>query len=203
MFELPKLSYDYASLEPYIDAETMQIHHTKHHAAYIQNLNDAIKGNEAIFEGKTLEQLIENLPSVPQGIREKVRNHGGGHLNHTLFWQVMTPKGQKEPKGKFGLELKRAFKDFKTFKEEFTASAMGRFGSGWAWLSVRRKKLEISSTPNQDSPLSSGARPILGIDVWEHSYYLKYQNRRADYIESWWNVVNWEEVGRRLEIALK
>ena len=203
MFELPKLSYDYAALEPYIDEKTTQIHHTKHHAAYIQNLNDAIKGHEDLLKGKTLEDLLGAVDKVPEEIRTKVRNHAGGHLNHALFWQIMTPKGKKEPQDKLSYEIKKAFGDFGAFKEEFTAKAMGRFGSGWAFLVINRKKLEIVDTPNQDSPVMQSVMPLLGLDVWEHAYYLKYQNRRADYIEAWWNVVNWEEVERRLKLYLR
>jgi Fe-Mn family superoxide dismutase len=203
MFELPKLPYDYASLEPHIDAKTMLTHHTKHHAAYIQNLNDALKGREDLLKTKTLEQLLGSIESVPPEIRNRLRNHGGGHLNHTLFWQIMTPKAKKEPSGKLAAEIKKDYGNFSTFKETFSAKAMGRFGSGWAWLAVKEKKLDIIDTPNQDTPLMLGYTPILGLDVWEHAYYLKYQNRRADYIEAWWNVVNWEEVERRLSLLLK
>ena len=197
MFELPKLTYDYAALEPFIDERTMLIHHTKHHAAYIQNLNDALKGSEELLKEKTLEQVLSSIDKVPEEIRTKIRNHGGGHLNHTLFWQIMAPKAKKDPSGKLAQQIKKTFGGLSEFKENFSLKAMGRFGSGWAWLAVKRGKLEIVDTPNQDSPLMEGFSPILGLDVWEHAYYLKYQNRRAEYIEAWWNVVNWEEVGRR------
>ena len=197
MFELPKLTYDYAALEPFIDEKTMLIHHTKHHASYVQNLNDALKGHEELLKEKTLEQLLTAIEKVPEEIRAKIRNHGGGHLNHTLFWQIMTPKAKKEPTGKLAAQIKKVFGGLPQFKENFSLKAMSRFGSGWAWLTVKRGKLEIVDTPNQDSPLMEGFTPIFGLDVWEHAYYLKYQNRRAEYIEAWWNVVNWEEVERR------
>jgi Fe-Mn family superoxide dismutase len=203
MFELPKLPYDYAALEPYIDATTMQIHHGKHHASYTQNLNDALKGREELLQGKTIEQLLGKPEAIPEEIRQKILNHGGGHVNHTLFWQIMAPKVKKEPSGKLANLIKKTFGGLPQFKEKFSLAAMSRFGSGWAFLVVKRGKLGILDLPNQDSPLSQGFTPILCLDVWEHAYYLKYQNRRADYIEAWWNVVNWEEVTRRLGLALK
>jgi Fe-Mn family superoxide dismutase len=203
MFELPKLSYDYAALEPYIDAKTMTIHHTKHHAAYVQNLNDALKGKEEILKGKTIEELIASIGKVPEEVRTKIKNQGGGHLNHTLFWQIMTPKAKKEPGGKLAAQIKKTFGGLDSFKEKFSLCAMSIFGSGWAFLAARRGKLEILGLPNQDTPLSQGYHPVLALDVWEHAYYLKYQNKRADYIEAWWNVVNWDEVERRLFAALK
>ena len=203
MFELPKLPYDYAALEPYIDAKTMQIHHSKHHGAYIQNLNDALKGHEEILNKKTLEQLLGDIGKIPEEIRTKIQNHGGGHLNHTLFWQIMSPKAKKEPTGNLAQQIKKVFGGFTQFKERFSLAAMSRFGSGWAWLVVKKGKLEVLDLPNQESPLTQGSAPILGLDVWEHAYYLKYQNRRAEYIEAWWNVVNWEEVGRRFGLAKK
>ena len=201
MFELPKLPYDYAALEPFIDEHTMLIHHTKHHAAYVQNLNDALKGHEELLGQKTLEQLLGNIDKVPEEIRTKIRNHGGGHLNHTLYWQIMSPKAKKEPTGKLALQIKKVFGGLSQFKESFSLKAMSRFGSGWAWLAIRRGKLEIMDLPNQDTPFMEGYTPILGLDLWEHAYYLKYQNRRAEYIEAWWNVVNWEEVGRRFVLT--
>ena len=203
MFELPKLGYDYSALEPYIDSKTMQIHHSNHHAAYVQNLNDALKGREELLKKKTLEQLLGSLKTVPEEIRVKIQNHGGGHLNHTFFWQIMTPRSKKEPEGKLATQIRRTFGGLSGFKEKFSLTGMSRFGSGWAWLVVKRGKLDVIDTANQDSPLMQGLTPILGIDLWEHAYYLKYQNRRADYIDAWWNVLNWEEVGRRFALSLK
>src|SRR3989304_2237796 len=203
MFELPKLTYDYAALEPYIDEKTMQIHHTKHHASYVQNLNDALKGHDELLKEATLEELLGDIEKIPEEIRTKIRNHGGGHLNHTLFWQILSPKAKKEPSGDLEAQIKKVFGGLPTFKERFSLSAMSRFGSGWAWLAVKKGKLQIMDLPNQDTPLMEGYKPILALDLWEHAYYLKYQNRRADYIESWWNVVNWEEVERRFVLATK
>ena len=195
-YELPKLPYPYDALEPHIDAQTMEIHHTKHHQTYITNLNNAIKG-KADLENKSVEDLIRNLNSVPEDIRIVVRNNGGGHANHSFFWKIMGPNAGGEPKGKLAEDIKSTFGSFNDFKEKFAAAGAGRFGSGWAWL-IRNKsgKLEIMSTPNQDSPLMDGNTPIIGVDVWEHAYYLKYQNRRPDYIKAWWNVVNWDAVGQ-------
>lgn len=203
MFELPKLTYDYAALEPYIDEKTMQIHHTKHHASYVQNLNDALKGHEELLKEATLEELLGDIEKIPEEIRTKIRNHGGGHLNHTLFWQILSPKAKKEPSGKLEAQIKKVFGGLEKFKESFSLAGMSRFGSGWAWLAVKKGKLEIMDLPNQDTPLMEGFKPILALDLWEHAYYLKYQNRRADYIEAWWNVVNWEEVERRFVLATK
>ena len=191
--ELPKLPYSNDALEPHIDARTMEIHHTKHHQAYITNLNGAIQGKPEL-EKKSIEDLIQNLSSVPEDIRTVVRNNGGGHWNHTFFWQIMGPGKGGEPGGELGTALKTAFGGFDKFKEAFAKAGTGRFGSGWAWLVNDGGKLSITSTPNQDNPLMEGKRPILGIDVWEHAYYLKYQNRRPDYITAWWNVVNWDKV---------
>ena len=202
MFSLPPLPYDYAALEPFIDTETMRIHHTKHHAAYVQNLNDALKGKEDLLNMDIFE-LISNLKKVPEELQTKVKNQGGGHANHSLFWKLMTPKPAKTPSHLLMSLIKKNFKDFKEFQEEFSATAMGRFGSGWAWLVVHGKKLEIIDTPNQESPLSSGLTPILALDVWEQAYYLRYQNRRAEYIDAWWNVVNWEEVEKLYSGAQK
>jgi len=191
--ELPKLPYSNDALEPHIDARTMEIHHTKHHQAYITNLNGAIQGKPEL-EKKSLEDLIRNLSSVPEDIRTVVRNNGGGHWNHTFFWQIMGPGKGGEPGGELGTAIKSAFGGFDKFKEAFAKAGTGRFGSGWAWLVNDGGKLSITSTPNQDNPLMEGKKPILGIDVWEHAYYLKYQNRRPDYITAWWNVVNWDKV---------
>ena len=192
--ELPKLSYEYTALEPHIDARTMEIHYSKHHAGYVAKLNEAIAGHTAL-ETKSVEELIKNLSAVPENIRTAVRNNAGGHANHSLFWKIMSPQGGGTPSGKIGEEISKTFGAFDAFKETFAKAALGRFGSGWAWLIVNAQgELEITSTPNQDSPLMDGLTPLLGLDVWEHAYYLNYQNRRADYISAWWNVVNWEEV---------
>lgn len=194
-YELPPLPYAYDALEPHIDTKTMEIHHTKHHRAYVDKLNAALEGWPE-GQGKELEELLRNLDSVPENIRTAVRNHGGGHLNHSFFWPLMK-KGGGEPAGEIAEAIKKEFSDFAKFKEAFTNAALGVFGSGWAWLAVGNGKLEIIKTPNQDSPISQGKIPVLGIDVWEHAYYLKYQNRRPEYVEAWWNIVNWEEVERR------
>jgi len=198
--ELPKLPYAYDALEPHIDARTMEIHHTKHHQAYINNLNAALEKAPELKQ-KSLEELLRGIQQVPEAIRTAVRNHGGGHANHTLFWQVMAPKAGGEPKGKLGEGIVKTFGGFDAFKEKFNAAAAGRFGSGWAWLVVKDGTLVVESTANQDSPLMDGKTPILGLDVWEHAYYLKYQNRRPDYVAAWWNVVHWDEVARRYEAA--
>ena len=197
-YELPKLPYAYDALDPHIDARTMEIHHTKHHQTYIDKLNDAVKGKPDL-EGKSIEELISNLNAVPEDIRTVVRNNGGGHANHSFFWQIMGPEGG-EPSGKLGDEIKASFGGLEGLKEKMSAAGVGRFGSGWAWL-IKNKtgKLEVMSTPNQDSPLMDGNTPVIGIDVWEHAYYLNYQNRRPDYLKAWWNVVNWAEVGKRYE----
>jgi len=198
-FELPKLPYAYDALEPHIDKETMNIHHTKHHNTYVTNLNNAVAGTE--FENKTVEELVSNLDAVPENIRTAVRNNGGGHYNHSLFWQLLSPNGGGEPSGALLEAINAKFGSFSAFKDEFTKAATGRFGSGWAWLVVNNGELEITSTPNQDTPLSEGKTPILGLDVWEHAYYLKYQNRRPEYISAFWNVVNWDEVAKRYQAA--
>ena len=192
MFELPKLEYAYNALEPFIDEQTMTIHHTKHHQAYLDNLNKAIAGTP--FEQMKIEDIMRDLNAVPEGVRTAVRNHGGGHYNHSLFWKMMAPGKGGEPSGSLGDAIKTKFGSFEKFVEQFSASAMGRFGSGWAWLVQSGNGMEIVSTANQDTPLSEGKMPLLGIDVWEHSYYLKYQNRRAEYVKAWWNVVNWNYV---------
>jgi len=223
-YELPKLPYPYDALEPHIDAQTMEIHYTKHHQTYVNNLNNALKG-KADLEKKSVEDLISDLKAVPEDIRTVVRNNGGGHANHSFFWKIMgpnaggEPKGKLaddikstfgsfndfimgpnaggEPKGKLADDIKSTFGSFNDFKEKFAAAGAGRFGSGWVWLIKNKSgKLEIISTPNQDSPLMDGNAPVLGLDVWEHAYYLKYQNRRPDYIKAWWNVVNWDAVGK-------
>lgn len=195
---VPDLPYDYNALEPHIDEQTMKIHHDKHHAAYVQNLNKALEGNSDLAD-KDVNELLSDLNSIPEDIRTAVRNHGGGHANHTLFWTFMSPDGGGEPSGKLGEAIKSTFGSFEDFKKEFATAGATRFGSGWAWLTVSSGKLEISSTPNQDTPVSEGKTVLLGLDVWEHAYYLKYQNKRPDYIEAFWNVVNWKEVEKRFE----
>jgi Fe-Mn family superoxide dismutase len=193
-YQLPKLPYSYDALEPHIDARTMEIHHTKHHQTYINNVNAALEKYPALAE-KSVEDLIRDLNAVPEEIRTVVRNNGGGHANHSLFWTIMGPKAGGAPSGELADAIKSAFGGFDGFKDQFSKAAAGRFGSGWAWLSVDGGgKLVLTSTPNQDSPLSEGLTPILGLDVWEHAYYLHYQNRRPDYIAAWWNVVNWKQV---------
>jgi Fe-Mn family superoxide dismutase len=199
--ELPPLPYPKDALEPHIDALTMEIHHGRHHKAYVDNLNKALAGHPAL-EAKSLEALLADLASVPENIRTAVRNNGGGHWNHTFFWKIMAPNAGGAPTGDLAAAINAAFGSFDEFKAKFEAAGLGRFGSGWAWLLVNGGKLEITSTANQDNPLMGKAiagcegRPILGVDVWEHAYYLKYQNRRADYLKAWWNVVNWPEVAR-------
>lgn len=190
---LPALPYAYDALEPYIDARTMEIHHTKHHQAYITNLNAALDKHPELHD-RPLEALLREINSVPEDIRTAVRNHGGGHLNHSLFWKWMGPNAGGEPTGDLAAAIASAFGSFAAFKEQFSAAAAARFGSGWAWLVVSKGTLKVYSTANQDSPLMDGDIPVLGIDVWEHAYYLKYQNRRPEYIQNWWNVVNWAAV---------
>lgn len=199
-FELPKLPYAYDALEPHIDKETMNIHHTKHHNTYVTNLNNALAGNDALL-AKSVEEVIANLDTVPEAVRTAVRNNGGGHANHTLFWTILSPNGGGAPVGEVAEAINAKFGSFDSFKEEFAKAATTRFGSGWAWLAVNNGELEITSTPNQDSPVMEGKTPILGLDVWEHAYYLNYQNRRPDYISSFWNVVNWDEVEKRYQAA--
>lgn len=197
-FELPSLPYAFEALEPYIDTTTMQIHHGKHHAGYVNNLNNAIAGTE--MEGKSLEEILKNV-----GENTAVRNNGGGHYNHSLFWSIMSPNGGGNPSGDLAAAIDTAFGNVDTFKEKFTQAALTRFGSGWAWLCVTDGKLDICSTANQDNPImgiSCGGTPILGLDVWEHAYYLKYQNRRPEYVSAFYNVINWEEVARRFKQAL-
>ncbi|MEK7787559.1 MAG: superoxide dismutase [Chloroflexota bacterium] len=199
-YELPKLSYAYNALEPHIDARTMEIHHGKHHQAYITNVNKALEGHEALA-AKSVEDLISDLNSVPENIRAAVRNNGGGHANHSMFWLSMKAGGGGEPGGALGEAINAAFGSFASFKEKFNNAGMTRFGSGWAWLSLSGGALEVHSTPNQDSPLMEGKTPLLGCDVWEHAYYLNYQNRRADYLAAWWNVVDWDAVAARYAAA--
>lgn len=195
-FTLPNLPYDYSALEPHIDARTMEIHHTKHHQAYVNNLNAAIEKAPEL-QGKSLDDLMKGINTVPESVRAAVRNNGGGHWNHTMFWEIMGPNKGGEPSGKLADAIKSAFGDFAKFKEQFAAAGTGRFGSGWAWLINDGGKLSITSTPNQDNPLMDGKTAVLGLDVWEHAYYLKYQNKRPDYIAAWWNVVNWDGVAKR------
>jgi Fe-Mn family superoxide dismutase len=190
---LAPLPYDYAALEPHIDTQTMQIHHGKHHQAYVTNLNAALDKHPALH-GHSLDDLLRNLATVPEDIRTAVRNNGGGHWNHTFFWNLMAPNAGGAPTGALGEAITASFGSFDAFKEKFSAAGMGRFGSGWAWLVDTGSSLEIMSTPNQDNPLMDGRKAILGVDVWEHAYYLKYQNRRADYLAAFWNVVNWQAV---------
>jgi Fe-Mn family superoxide dismutase len=196
-FSLPSLPYPADALEPYIDKTTMEIHHGKHHNAYVTNLNKALESAADLANKKVEELLARNCAAVPENIRTAVRNNGGGHLNHSMFWTIMGPKAGGEPSGKVGEAIKSAFGSFESFKEKFTAAAMGRFGSGWAWLVKDGGKIDIISTANQDSPVMEGKYPVMGLDVWEHAYYLKYQNRRNEYIAAWWNVVNWAEIERR------
>ncbi|HEY8448341.1 MAG TPA: superoxide dismutase [Thermomicrobiales bacterium] len=200
-FELPPLPYDYSALEPHIDTQTMQIHHDKHHGTYVTNLNNAIQGTE--YESWSLEDLLTKLDQLPEDKRTAVRNNGGGHYNHTLFWEIMGPGGGGAPTGALAEAINRDFGSFEALKEAVNKAGLGRFGSGWAWVVVRDGKLAVTSTPNQDNPLMDGSgTPILGVDVWEHAYYLKYQNRRADYLNSWWNTVNWDAVARRYQEAV-
>ena len=201
-FTLPQLPYAHDALEPYIDARTMEIHHSKHHAGYTKKLNAALEKHPELFE-KSIEELVSNPDAIPEDIRTTVRNNGGGYYNHAIFWTVMGPQGGGKPSGALAKAIEAAFGDFEAFKQVFSNAAATRFGSGWAWLGLKGGKLEVISMPNQDAPLLAGLTPILGIDVWEHAYYLKYQNRRGDYIANWWNVVNWDEVARRFEVASK
>ena len=196
-FSVPALPYPYEALEPTIDSETMHLHHDKHHAAYVTNLNKALESAPDL-QGKTIEELLaNNCAIVPEAVRTAVRNNGGGHINHTMFWEIMGPGAGGPPSGDFAAAINSTFGSFDTFKEKFNAAATTRFGSGWAWLLKKGSGLEITSTANQDSPVMEGHSPIMGLDVWEHAYYLKYQNRRPEYIGAWWNVVNWAEVNKR------
>jgi Fe-Mn family superoxide dismutase len=194
---LPPLPYAPDALEPHIDKQTMEIHHGKHHQAYINNLNTALEKHPDL-QSKSVEDLIRGINTVPEDIRTAVRNNGGGHANHTMFWQIMGPQASGQPTGAIADAIKSSFGGFDAFKEQLAKAGVGRFGSGWAWVIDHGGKLVIESTANQDSPLMEGKKPVLGIDVWEHAYYLKYQNRRPDYISAWWNVVNWNEVNKRL-----
>jgi superoxide dismutase, Fe-Mn family len=200
-YELPPLPYDYNALEPYIDEQTMRIHHDKHHGTYVTNANNAL-ANHPDLAALPVEQLIQNLGRVPEDIRTTVRNNGGGHANHSFFWQIMAPNAGGQPTGALAEAINQTFGSFDAFKDQFSKAGAGRFGSGWAWLTMDGSgALRIESTPNQDSPLMDGRTPILGLDVWEHAYYLKYQNRRPEYIAAWWNVVNWPQVGKTYEAA--
>ncbi|EGP4777205.1 superoxide dismutase [Enterococcus faecium] len=199
-YTLPDLPYAYDALEPYIDEETMHLHHDKHHNTYVTNLNAAIEKYPELGE-KTIEELLSDMDAIPTDIKTAVRNNGGGHANHSSFWEIMAPNAGGEPTGEIKEAINEAFGDFSSFKEEFKKAAVGRFGSGWAWLVMENGKLAITSTANQDSPLMEGKTPILGLDVWEHAYYLKYKNVRPDYIAAFWNVINWDEVNKRFEAA--
>ena len=196
-FELPPLPYSYDALEPTIDARTMEIHHSKHHQAYVTNANAALEGTD--LASASVEEVVRSLDKVPEAKRTAVRNNAGGHANHSLFWTIMGPGGGGKPSGELASAIDSAFGSFDSFKEAFAKAGATRFGSGWAWLSVAGGKLEVSSTANQDSPLMDGLNPVLGVDVWEHAYYLKYQNRRPDYLTAWWNIVNWDEVAKRFK----
>jgi Fe-Mn family superoxide dismutase len=200
MHEVPPLPYSFDALEPHIDAQTMQIHHDKHHAAYVAKLNGALEGHSDLQQ-KSVEDLLRGLDSLPESIRTAVRNHGGGHANHTLFWEIMGPNGGGNPGGELAAAIERDFGSFESFKEKLTNAAANQFGSGWGWLVASGGKLDVIARPNQDSPLMEGKTPLLGVDVWEHAYYLKYQNRRPDYLAAWWNTVNWNAVADRFQRA--
>lgn len=199
-FTLPSLPYPSDALEAAIDKATMEVHHGGHHKAYVTGLNAALEGHAAL-QSKSIEQLLREISSVPEAVRQKVINNGGGHANHTMFWEIMSPQGGGEPNGALAEAIKSTFGDFAAFKGKIKETGLGRFGSGWAWLVMQNGKLQIVSTANQDSPYMNGQTPILGVDVWEHAYYLRYQNRRADYLEAWWKVVNWNEVAKRFATA--
>jgi Fe-Mn family superoxide dismutase len=199
-FELPPLPYDYAALEPYIDEATMKLHHDKHHQTYITNLNGAIEKHPELAS-KSAEELISNLTAIPEDIRKVVQNNGGGHVNHTMFWEIMGPNGGGEPTGELAAQIKADFGDFETLKKTFNETTAKQFGSGWGWIIFVGGKLQVVTTPNQDNPISQGHYPILGNDVWEHAYYLKYQNKRPDYLAAWWNTVNWEAINKRFAKA--
>lgn len=199
-YKLPDLPYAYDALEPHIDEETMRLHHDKHHAGYVKKTNAALEGHEDL-QNLSIEELITKLDEVPEDIRTAVRNNGGGHVNHSLFWEVMSPNGGGEPTGELADAINEAFGSFEDFKAKFKEAATGQFGSGWGWLVVDNGELKVTNTPNQDSPLTDGQTPILGVDVWEHAYYLNYQNVRPDYVDAFWNVVNWDEVARRYNEA--
>lgn len=199
-FELPELPYAYDALEPTIDKETMNIHHTKHHNTYVTNLNAALEGHSDLQE-KSIEELISDMDAIPEAIRTAVRNNGGGHANHSFFWKVLSPNGGGKPAGELAEKIEAKFGSFEKFQEEFQTAAAGRFGSGWAWLVLNGNEVEVMSTPNQDSPIMEGKTPLLGLDVWEHAYYLKYQNRRPEYAKNFWDKVNWEQVTKNYESA--
>jgi len=198
-YEVPPLPYDYAALEPHIDEQTMRLHHDKHHQAYVDKANGALDGTE--HEGKPIEEVVANLDALPDNIRGVVRNNGGGHLNHSLFWESMSPDGGGEPAGDLASAIGDAFGSFDAFKEQFEAAGVGQFGSGWAWLVVDGGALKVTSSANQDNPVTNGQTPLLGNDVWEHAYYLKYNNRRPEYLKAWWNVVDWGKVAERFAAA--
>jgi superoxide dismutase, Fe-Mn family len=198
-FEVPPLPYDYAALEPHIDEQTMRVHHDKHHQAYVDNANKALEGTD--WADRPVEEVLRSVDSLPEDIRGAVRNNAGGHANHSLFWEIMSPAGGGEPDGELATAIGSAFGSVDALKEQVNDAGVKRFGSGWTWLVVEDGSVSVTSTPNQDTPLSEGMTPILGIDVWEHAYYLKYQNRRPDYLAAWWNVVNWPEVARRFETS--
>lgn len=201
-FELPPLPYPYEALEPYIDTETMHLHHDKHHQAYITNLNNALQGQSEQLASYSVDDLVKNIAQVPDSIRTAVQNNGGGHANHSMFWQIMKPNGGGAPTGDLASAIDQAFGSFDQFKDTFNKAGLARFGSGWAWLVLNQSgQLQVASTANQDSPLMTGMYPVMGNDVWEHAYYLKYKNVRADYLSAWWNVVNWDEVARRYQQA--
>lgn len=199
MYKLPDLPYDYSALEPHIDARTMEIHYSKHHQAYTDKLNAAIEKHPDLENGGDIQKLLSNTSAIPEDIRKAVVDNGGGYLNHWIFWEIMSPEGGGEPDGNLAAKVNETFGNFEEFKNQFKQSAVTRFGSGWAWLVLVNDNLEIVSTPNQDSPISQGKEPLLGLDVWEHAYYLKYQNRRPDYIDAWWNVVNWRGIGEHYD----
>ncbi len=198
MYTLPNLPYDYDALEPHIDAKTMEIHHKKHHQAYTDKLNAALEKHPE-YSKKDIRELLKSLDQIPEDIRTAVRNNGGGYLNHWVFWEIMSPSGGGDPSGNLAEKIKETFGNFDEFKTKFNEVAITRFGSGWAWLVWSKGKLEIMSTPNQDNPMSNGKEPLLGVDVWEHAYYLQYQNRRPDYLNAWWNVVNWDGINKHFE----
>jgi Fe-Mn family superoxide dismutase len=198
-YEVPDLPYDYNALEPHIDEQTMRLHHDKHHQAYVDKANAALEGTD--WDGKPVEEVLQSLSDLPDDIRTAVRNNGGGHANHSLFWEIMSPDGGGEPDGDLASAIDDAFGGFDSFKDEVKTAGVGQFGSGWAWLVHDGSGLAVVATANQDTPLSDGKTPLLGVDVWEHAYYLKYQNKRPDYIDAWWNVINWGEVGRRFSEA--
>jgi len=198
-YEVPPLPYDYAALEPHVDEQTMRTHHDKHHQAYVDKVNAALEGTDQADQ--PIEEVVKNLSSLPQDKQGPVRNNGGGHLNHSMFWETMSPDGGGEPSGELAEAITSAFGSFEDFKEQFEAAGVGQFGSGWAWLVVDGGKLAVTSTPNQDNPVSEGKTPLLGNDVWEHAYYLKYQNKRPDYLKAWWNTVDWNKVGERYSAA--